>query len=457
MKKSLIISLFCLLVYPTVSHGQTEFSGIPDSYRAEWAALRPQMDSNIEKYRKGDAEIELVDAEGKPIKNIEVSIQQKSHEFSFGCNILWLGQLGEKNEAYENAFVKLFNLATTTTCLSEIQPVKGEYRFEAGAKEIYRRPPIDRVLNFCKKHDIKVKGQPLLADSWHPVWAKDMSVKETHNLYKDYFKTISDRYGKDFYMFDVTNESFLCEERNKERGWDFPLYTKELPYAGWAFEAAKPIFPKECMLTINEYTGVNTVDNNRYFNFIKNIFDTGRDIDGIGFQFHFFKNYEIQSHIENKDYKPTQLLANYNQFQAFHRPLYITEITIPTTLMKGKEGEMIQAEVVSNLYRLWFSVPAMAGITYWNLCDAVSWKKEGEVKAALLDENMMEKPAYQALYQLIKREWNTRLKQETDNQGKINFRGFYGKYDVKVTVGDQTKTFEIDLLKDGQKSNRLVF
>lgn len=452
-----LIFLFISLIWPFITSGQTTQSAIPESYRDEWAALRPELDANIEKYRKGDATIELVDGNGNPQVNATLRIQQKTHDFLFGCNILWLGQLGDKNEAYENAFIKLFNLATTTTCLSEIEPEKGQYRFAAGAKEIYRRPPIDRVLNFCKKNDIKLKGQPLLADSWHPKWAKDMTVDETHDLYKDYFKTIADRYGKDFYMFDIVNESFLCKGRNKTRGWNFPLYTEDLSYSGWAFEAAQPLFPKECVLSINEATGVNTNENDRYFKFVKNIFDTGRDIDAIGFQFHLFTNEILKSHIEGKNFTPHQLIENYNKFQYFKRPLYITEITVPTMLIKGPEGEKIQAEVLANFYRLWFSIPAMAGITYWNLCDGVSWGKEGDAKAGLIDENMLEKPSYQALYQMIHREWVTRLKKETDLQGKVKFRGFYGKYEVTVAIGEKTQTFEIDLSKENQKTNRLIF
>jgi len=41
-----------------------------------------------------------------------VKISQKSHEFLFGCNIFVLGQMKERNEAYEEAFLKLFNFAT---------------------------------------------------------------------------------------------------------------------------------------------------------------------------------------------------------------------------------------------------------------------------------------------------------------------------------------------------------
>ncbi len=89
---------------------------MPESYRKTWTELRPQIDSSIERHRKSDATIEVVDAEGKPVPDASLDIRQKTQTFLFGCNILPLGQLGDRNEAYEQGFVKLFNLATTTFC-----------------------------------------------------------------------------------------------------------------------------------------------------------------------------------------------------------------------------------------------------------------------------------------------------------------------------------------------------
>jgi endo-1,4-beta-xylanase len=39
---------------------------------------------NIEQYRKGSASVALVDAQGKPLKNIRVEIDQVSQDFLFG-------------------------------------------------------------------------------------------------------------------------------------------------------------------------------------------------------------------------------------------------------------------------------------------------------------------------------------------------------------------------------------
>ena len=149
---------------------------------------------------------------------------------------------------------------------------------------------------------------------------------------------------------------------------------------------------------------------------------------------------------------PTIDLLAYDKFAQLGLPLFITEITIPSTLEQGEAGEEIQAEVLTNLYRLWFGMSNMAGIVYWNLPDGRAWKQEGLLKAGLLDEDLQEKPAYQALDRLINHEWRTRLTAKTDSQGKARFRGFYGKYRVAVTIGSRSQQFEIDLCKKGPGS-----
>ena len=52
-------------------------AGVIEAYRAEWAELRPQLNANIERYRKGDAAIELVDVSGKAVTNAVPDIRQK--------------------------------------------------------------------------------------------------------------------------------------------------------------------------------------------------------------------------------------------------------------------------------------------------------------------------------------------------------------------------------------------
>ena len=431
-----------------------------ESYRRAWAAERPRIEADIDANRKAQLTIRVVDAEGHSVSGVVVRVEQLTHDFRFGCSILALGQLGRDNAAYEDAFAKLFNHATTTFCLGAIEPVKGEVRFAEGSREIWRRPPPDRVLAFCKPRGIACKGQPLLAGSWHPQWAKSMDEKETKKLYADYFRRVAERYGESYQMFDVVNEAY-CHT-------DFRLYEPETHYVDWAFAEAARYFPASCQLTVNEATPVNwwtfspsrwspqpNICGSRYHRMISRMLGQGIRLDGIGFQLHFFGVRGLKDAICGGGNDIRDWRENYGRFEEFGKPLFITEITVPTVLPEGwtGDGEEVQAEVLSNLYRFYFSLPAFAGITYWNLYDGATYKRTGwdesVTNAGLLDYAAREKPAYQALYQLINREWKTFARLCTGSDGTVSLRGFRGAYRIDVRQGDAQVESEVRLLADG--------
>ena len=68
------------------------------------------LDGNIERYRKSDVTIHVMDISGNPLSKATVTIEQLSHHFLFGSNAFVLGQLAtpEANAKYERAFVKVF-------------------------------------------------------------------------------------------------------------------------------------------------------------------------------------------------------------------------------------------------------------------------------------------------------------------------------------------------------------
>ena len=63
-----------------------------------------KVENGIERYRKGDAVINVTDQNGKPVVNAKISVKQTSHEFKFGANLFMLDELEteEKNQTYKN-------------------------------------------------------------------------------------------------------------------------------------------------------------------------------------------------------------------------------------------------------------------------------------------------------------------------------------------------------------------
>jgi len=426
-------------------------AAVPESYAKLWSdpAVKQRIDEGIERNRKQDAVIELRTADGKPAGEATVEIQQQTHEFLFGCNGFVLGQLDtpEKNRKYEEAFVRLFNFVTVPFYWEGTEPTQGELRYAEGGRDMWRRPPPDRYLPFAAKHGITLKGHPLLWHAYNPPWLpKDSEVLK--KLYQKRFAEIASRYAKHIKIWDVVNESLCCPKT-------YPLFTPDRAYVGWSFAQVCPLFPANTTLLINEtnLANVGAGETSPYYRQVKKLLADGAAIRGIGFQFHFFDPKAMTRGMTDPTYSPKKLLDAYESFVTFNLPLYVTEITIPTP---PEDGPATQAELVAGFYRLWFSSPRMAGITWWNLGDGTAVKGENKALGGLIDDNFEAKESYRALDRLINHDWKTRLQSKTDAQGALRFRGFCGKYAVKVNSGGRTQELELKVSKDGPTSHTLT-
>ena len=89
-------------------------------------------DAAIEKYRKADARVRVVDAAGRPVPGIKVSVEQTAHEFLFGCNIYMFDRYRSdaQNAAYKRRFQELFNYATVGFYWRWYEPQRGKPQYE---------------------------------------------------------------------------------------------------------------------------------------------------------------------------------------------------------------------------------------------------------------------------------------------------------------------------------------
>ena len=417
-------------------------------YRRSVRALDAQFDADIERYRKADALIRVQDREGNPVPGAQVSLSQKTHDFTFGCNALQLGQMGACNAAFEESFARLFNLATTTICWSVTETRQGFFRFSEEDGDMPRRPPLERVIDFGRRRGIRVKGQPLMADSWIPDWAS-RDAQTLRAQWVHFVETVARRYASQVDVWDVVNEAMICPKRTPL----FPLLDEQYSYVDWCFEQAARVFPKEHgVFELNEGAFVNWGESAKtYERLAQRLLDKGLPLESIGFQFHQFSGAEGLAHLRGEHTPVEQILETYHSFEKLGVPLSITEITLPSRLpgLSPEEGEEVQAEVAWNLYRLWFSRPNMSSIIYWNFMDGKHWGNEGDCRGCLLDVNMREKPVYQALYQLINRRWHTDAQLETDAQGECCVRGFKGDYELTVDAPNGHTVLEMGVHRDG--------
>jgi GH35 family endo-1,4-beta-xylanase len=170
-----------------------------------------------------------------------------------------------------------------------------------------------------------------------------------------------------------------------------------------------------------------------FFSLLQKALKEDIPFDGIGIQAH------EPVHMRFPLDRVWQVLERYS---ALGKELHITEFT-PTSGGKdiigshitGKWDEVAQAEYAIRFYTVCFAHPSVAAITWWDLVDSGPWAwLEG---GGLFRRDFSPKPVYAALRKLIHEQWATQAEGVSDAGGKLSFRGFYGKYAVKVTRNGQ--------------------
>ena len=159
----------------------------------------------------------------------------------------------------------------------------------------------------------------------------------------------------------------------------------------------------------------------------------GVKLDGLGLQFHLYGALEDAMWMEVKSFfDPAHILQVLDQLGQLHLPLHISEISLTTypELPRGL-AEEIQAQLLRNFYRLWFSQKNCESIVYWNLCDKTAFGGESRYDACLIGSDFKEKPSYRVLDQLVNREWHTETTVVTDENGEASWNGFYGNYELE--------------------------
>ncbi len=418
-----------------------------ETYRELWRdpEVTDRIEAGIEANRKGWVTLHFAGPGGQPLTNVRVTVEQTGHEFLFGANIFMLGgfKTPEQNRRYEQVFTELFNFATVPFYWKALEPEPGHPRFAASSKPVYRRPPPDAVVEFCRQHGITMKGHPLVWDNptWnYPDWLPN-DRREVERLIDRHIERIARRYRDTIPYWDVVNEALRHDLS--------VLLPKD--YVFRSFRMADRVFPPASTLLINEASHVwfnFHGESSPYYLLIQSLLSRGTRLDAIGIQCHFFGEGRYQGVLAGKLMAPLHILKVLDLYAEFGLPLQISEITIPT-IPNDLSGEQVQAEVTRNLYRLWFSHPAVNAITWWNVVDGTAAPGEDKWRGGLLRADLSPKPSFKVLDELINHEWRTRTELSSGAGSTVKFKGFYGTYDALIEHAGRKVRLQFRLRKHG--------
>jgi len=401
-----------------------------------------QIDSRIAERRTAEITLAVKGADGKILKNTEVTIKQQRHQFLFGCNAFQINGCATPKDrsAYRRRFNALLNFATLPFYWGGYEPVEG----------CPHEKRLADMARWCVRNGVLPKGHPL---AWHEVaaqWLTDKPLPEFERLQMERIRREVSSFAGLVDTWDVVNEAVVLPrwQGDSDR---LPKLSQKLGTAellSRCFAAAREANPRATLL-------LNDFDTSpAYARLIGQCLDRQVPIDAIG----------IQSHMHTGYWGAEKAWEVCERFARFGKPLHFTELTILSGRLKWyegdwhtrqkkwsttKPGEQSQAERAAEFYRVLFSHPAVEAITWWDFSDQNSWMA---APSGLLRKNMTPKPAYLALKNLIKKDWWTGpLKLTTNGNGTVRFRGYLGSYSAKAAGGKGS----FELAKPG-KAKRTV-
>ncbi len=429
-----VLVALLILAAPLGSLGQTV-----DTLTVE-AEFLAKAERSMEQCRKGDAVLSFKDSKGQPLVNATVQIDQTGHEFLFGCIAFELVRSNNlpNPDLWKQRFSELFNFAVFPFYWASYERQPGT-------------TPRDETLaavKWCQERGITTKGHPLVwtNQAGTPKWLLELSPEESEDrMLKRVTREVSGFAGV-IDIWDVVNEPTHCPAW-KRIGAKPPAPRVEeevLDYIDKAFRAAHQANPK-AHLILNEYmVTARQPDRERFYQLVAKLKQRGTPISGLG----------IQAHEPREEwFSPEKVRTTLDRLAELGYPLHITEF-IPQSGGKPitggwREGtwtEEAQAEFAEQFYRLCFGHPAVVSINWWGLSDRQIWLPGG----GLLRADYEPKPVYTRLKDLIHRQWQTNLMAETDEKGRVAFRGFYGAYDITIEqIGRPPQKRQI-ALKSGQ-------
>lgn len=430
-----------------------------------------RIEEGIETNRKGYCRIRFTDEKGNPIKGAKVKVNQTGHEFKYGANIFMLDEFEkeEDNAEYRRMFKEYFNLATVPFYWKDLEPEDGKPRYDKNSYKIYRRPAPDLCMDYCEQNGIMPKLHCLVYNSWTPEWAAALPSAELKKRYEKRFQEIAERYSGRMFEFEVINETLI-------QGISVPL-CDERGIVEWAFDLARKYFPNE-KLVINEADpfpciGRNTPSSvspyvDRYFLQLENLLLKGVSIDRIGVQNHMFvgvsahtpEEYEksVRDHAFAAD--PINIYRGLDAIGSFGLPVENTEMTIPT-FGDTEEDEELQADLLKLMYSVWFSHPSIYAVVYWNTVDGYAhtgnpnWI-ENNCRGGLFHHDLTPKKSALMLKKLFSEVWHTDGEFVTDNDGCIEFRGFYGDYLATVETDGKTSENKFSVLSKQKNTKDFI-
>lgn len=412
---------------------EPDYEGIEDD-----AIWRKEAYKRIEKYRKNDMVINVVDENGNPIENAEVNAKMTDSEMLYG-GLMW-GTDFDKNYDTATGYspetekkLDLFkeNGFNMLVCGNENKP-----EVIVGSSK-----RLAEVVNWCIDNNFKYRAHAYIWEPFSndmkglflPYWYNVDSSREytEPKLYRQRMEEQINLIAT--FMQDVAVETDVANEvTSRHAGMFTSLGLDEFVRI---YKFCKQLNPSSKLLWTETAIGGTpvTIGQRPTVPIIaKYLKEVGADVDGIG----------IQGHRSSAEY-PYYFYENIEAISDYTDYVAITEYDhiLPY--------ENLQYPYFRDVLLACYSHPKVKSFTIWTPYYVPSSTSRAEV---LYGKDFEPLPGLQAWKELVMGEWRTNETANTDSNGTVKIRGHRGKYDVTVKVGDKTNVITMNLTTDEEKN-----
>lgn len=384
------------------------------------APWRKEAAERIEKIRKRELAVRVVDKQKKPVAGAEVSLRQTKQAFGFGSAVVAQTLTRPGNDEYKRLVAELFNVAVLENNL-KWQPLAGDWG------EGWTVETAMKGVDWLAQRDIPTRGHVLVWPSFRNlprrIKALEKEPAKLRAAVSQHVTELSTATRGKLVHWDVLNEPFDNHDLMDILGEDVMVE--------W-FKLARAADPT-AKLFINDYAilsggGGTTAHRDHYERVIKLLVDQGAPLDGVGMQGHFGSSLT----------GPEDMLKILDRYAKLGKQIWITEYDVDV------DDEELAGRFTRDFYTTLFSHPAVGGILMWGFWDGAHWHKN----APLYRKDWSLKPAGAAYRQLVLETFRTNVVGKTDSGGAYAARAFFGSYEVEVKRGNQRKVARLELTAD---------
>ncbi|MEM8948130.1 MAG: endo-1,4-beta-xylanase [Pseudomonadota bacterium] len=381
------------------------------------AFWRETAENQIERYRKGDLTIEVTDADGQPVPDVEIHIQMFRHAFEFGAAIdaeklVGTGADEGLTAAYRKNLKEMFNTVAFDGALNW-----------AAWSDADSRRAIEDGLAWVRSLDLNLHGRGLVSTEGADFPANLADKRNDPDAVREAvdagITTIASDLDGTVSAWDVVDRPRENHELLELLGWD------EL--ATW-FRLARAAAP-DAALALNESDILAGDRMAELATLLGNLIGDDVPIDRIGAKGQF-----------GAQPPPIQVLSDrLDQLASFNLPLAVTGFDMATT------DDQLQLDFTRDFLTLAFSHPSVEGFFF----DRFWGDDETAAGVEIYHADGTMTPIGKAYREFVLENWWTDIVALSNAEGTLTSRVFQGDYRVSARKDDLRAAATLSLGPDG--------